>query len=322
MRKACLLAVHELARRDDRVVFIGSDITKQNLEAFAAEYPERFFMEGIYEGHIVGMAAGLALAGKIPYINTIATFLTRRCFEQIVVDLCLHGLPVRLLGSGGGTVYAPLGPTHLAIEDIAILRAIPNMTVVAPCDADEMRRLMDRTLDWPGPIYVRIAKGGERIVSSDERPFEIGRAIALREGGKVLLVSTGITTQIALDAADILAGSGLPATVLHVHTVKPLDHDRLLWHASRAIAVLTIEEHTLSGGLGSAVAETLMDAGRGGIQFARLGFPDVFTDELGSQADIMAAHGLTADNLARRAFELVDATAGGQREGVGEWASS
>ena len=144
VRKAALLGVYELARRDDRVVFIGSDITKQNLEQFEQDYPDRFFMEGIYEAHIIGMAAGLALSGKIPYINTIATFLTRRCYEQIVVDVCLHELPVRLLGSGGGVVYAPLGPTHLATEDIAIMRAIPNMTVVAPCDADEMARLHPR----------------------------------------------------------------------------------------------------------------------------------------------------------------------------------
>lgn len=158
MRRACLLSVHELARRDERVVFIGSDITKQNLEELEAEFPARFFMEGIYEAHLIGMAAGLAMTGKVPYLNTIATFLTRRCYDQVVVDLCLHELPVRLLGSGGGTVYAPLGPTHVANDDIAILRAIPNMTIVAPCDADEMSRLMPQTLDWPGPIYVRIAK--------------------------------------------------------------------------------------------------------------------------------------------------------------------
>src|SRR5437867_6222631 len=190
VRKACLLSIYELARRDDRVVFIGSDITKQNLEKFSAEYPDRFFMEGIYEAHIIGMAAGLALNGKIPYINTIATFLTRRCYEQILVDLGLHNLPVRLLGSGGGTVYAPLGPTHLANEDIAILRAIPNMTIVAPCDADEMGRLMPQTLNWNGPVYVRMAKGGDRIVSSDKHRFEIGKAIPVREGGEVLFVST------------------------------------------------------------------------------------------------------------------------------------
>lgn len=307
MRKACLLSIYELARRDDRVVFIGSDITKQNLEKFSAEYPDRFFMEGIYEAHIIGMAAGLAFNGKIPYINTIATFLTRRCYEQILVDLGLHNLPVRLLGSGGGTVYAPLGPTHLANEDIAILRAIPNMTIVAPCDADEMSRLMPQTLNWNGPLYVRMAKGGDRIVSSDKHRFEIGRAVPLREGGEVLFVSTGVTTQVALDAASSLSESGIESTVLHVHTLKPLDTEQIVSRAGAARVIITAEEHTLMGGLGSAVAETLMDAGAAdGKRFVRLGFPDVFTDELGSQSEIMNKYGLSADNLAGKARELLN----------------
>src|SRR3989338_5610353 len=127
------------------------------------------------------MAAGLALEGKIPYVNTIATFLTRRCFEQIVLDLCLHKANVRLIGNGGGLVYAPLGPTHLSIDDIAILRAIPNMTIIAPADADEMRRLMPQTVDYTGPIYIRLAKGFDPIVTNDEISFKIGKALVMRE---------------------------------------------------------------------------------------------------------------------------------------------
>jgi transketolase len=247
------------------------------------------------------------LNGKIPYINTIATFLTRRCYEQILVDLGLHNLPVRLLGSGGGTVYAPLGPTHLANEDIAILRAIPNMTIVAPCDADEMSRLMPQTLNWNGPVYVRMAKGGDRIVSSDKHRFEIGKAIPVREGGEVLFVSTGVTTQVALDAAGRLSDAGIESTVLHVHTLKPLDTKQIVARAGAARVIITAEEHTLMGGLGSAVAETLMDAGAAdGKRFARLGFPDVFTDELGSQNEIMNKYGLSPDNLAGKARELLN----------------
>jgi transketolase len=307
VRRACLLSIYDLARLDDRVVFIGSDITKQNLEKFSAEYPDRFFMEGIYEAHIVGMAAGLAFNGKVPYINTIATFLTRRCYEQILIDLGLHNLPVRLLGSGGGTVYAPLGPTHLANEDIAILRAIPNMTIVAPCDADEMNRLMPQTLNWSGPVYVRIAKGGDKVVSSGRHPFEIGKAIPLREGHDVLFISTGITTQIALDAADQLSSAGVESSVLHVHTLKPLDAGQILARARGVRAIITIEEHTLMGGLGSIVAETLMDAGAAdGKRFARLGFPDVFTEELGSQGEIMNKYGLSAENLVNKAKQLLN----------------
>ncbi len=307
MRRACLQGVYELAKKDPRVVFIGSDITKRDLEKLSAEYAERFFMEGVYEGHLVGMAAGLALSGKIPYINTIATFLTRRCYEQILLDLGLHRLPVRLLVSGGGVVYAPLGSTHLANEDMAILRAIPNMTIVAPCDADEMRRLMPATLRWDGPIYIRIAKGGDTVVSSDAVPFEIGKAILMRPGGDALFVTTGITTQIALDAAQTLRKEcGIDAAVLHAHTVKPLDIPRILDLAGKVKAVVTVEEHTLMGGLGSAVAEALMDSGVGaGMRFGRLGFPDVFTDEFGSQSDIMGKYGISAEGLVRKTMELL-----------------
>ena len=125
--------------------------------------PDRWYMEGVTEANVIGMAAGMAMEGFVPYVNTIATFITRRCYEQVAVDLCLHDLPVRLIGNGGGFVYAPLGPTHQAIEDIAIMRALPNMTVVVPADAEEMRRFMEVTLDWPHPIYIRLAKGGDAV---------------------------------------------------------------------------------------------------------------------------------------------------------------
>src|SRR5437868_6287317 len=165
MRAACINMVHELARRDERVVFIGSDLSPGLLEGMRQEMPDRWFMEGVTEANVIGMAAGLAMEGYMPFVNTIATFITRRCYEQVAVDLCLHRLPVRLIGNGGGLVYAPLGPTHLAIEDIAIMRALPNMTVVSVWDADQMNRLMEQTIEWPGPIYIRLAKGFDPIVS-------------------------------------------------------------------------------------------------------------------------------------------------------------
>lgn len=308
MRKTCLLSLGELAARDPRVVFIGSDITKRDLEAMARAYPDRFFIEGIYEGHIIGMAAGMALCGKVPYLNTIATFLTRRAYEQTLLDVGLHKLPVRLIGSGGGVVYAPLGPTHLAIEDLAIMRAIPNMAVVAPCDAAEMKRLMPATLEWPGPLYIRLAKGGDAVVSSDRVPFTIGRAVPLRAGRDALLVTTGVAAQVALAASNQLAAAGVQAGVLHLHTVKPLDTAALLEHADGVRALLTIEEHSVIGGLGSAVAETILEHGVGaGLRFARVGFPDVFTEELGSQNEIMAKYGICADQVAARTLALLKA---------------
>ena len=306
MRRTALSCIHELATRDERVVFIGSDITKRDVEAFAEEFPNRFFMEGIYEQHLVGMAAGLALSGKIPFVNTIATFLTRRCFEQILVDLCIHNLPVRLIGSGGGVVYAPLGSTHIAIEDIAILRAIPNMTIISPSDAEEMKRLMPHTLDWPNPIYIRLAKGGDPILASKNNAFEIGKAITVIEGDKIVFISTGTTTYIAKQAADILAKDGIDVGVVHVHTIKPLDKEMILNTIAEAQIVLTIEEHRITGGLGSALSELIAEEHEGkAIKFKRIGFPDVFTEELGSQNEIMDKYGITVENILKITKELL-----------------
>ena len=154
MRKTCLDTIYELATRDDRVFFVGSDLGAGTLSRFREEMPGRFLMEGVSEAHIVGLAAGLAMEGKIPYVHTIATFLTRRCFEQIVLDVGLHHVNVRLIGAGGGLVYAPLGPTHLAIDDLAIMRTVPNMTIIAPADAEEMRQAVELTLEHQGPVYI------------------------------------------------------------------------------------------------------------------------------------------------------------------------
>jgi transketolase len=307
MRRAVLKGVHELARRDPRVVFVGSDISKRDLEGMAKEYPDRFLMEGVSEGHLIGLAAGLAFEGKIPYLNTIATFLTRRCFEQIVIDLCLHKLPVRLIGSGGGTVYAPLGPTHLATEDMSILRALPHMTIVVPSDAEEMKRFMPESLEWPGPIYIRLAKGGDKVIPSGGRPFRIGEAVPLREGEDALLVATGATTAIALDAAQLLEGRGVRTAVLHMHPIKPLDEKALLERASRARAVVAVEEGTVFGGLGGAVAEVLAEARLPRpLRFARMGLPDSFLEHYGSQAQIMGHYGITPEGIGARVLELLE----------------
>jgi transketolase len=288
--------VYELAKKDERIVFIGSDLGVGTLDRFKNELPDRFFMEGVSEANLVGMAAGLALEGKIVYVNTIATFLTRRCFEQNVLDLGLHNANVRLIANGGGVVYAPLGPTHLAIDDIAIMRAIPNMTVVAPCDANEMARLMPLTVEHSGPVYIRLGKGGDPIVSTDAAPFEIGRAISIIRGDDALLVSTGITLKIALDAAAGLEAQGISAGVLHMPTVKPLDVGAFLAHAAPVEAIVAIEEHSVIGGLGGALAEIVAEAAFDPAKrFKRIGIPDVFPHGYGSQATMMAQCGITAE---------------------------
>ena len=297
MRKTALDMVYEMAKTDKRIFFIGSDLGIGTLDKFKKEMPDRFFMEGVSEANLIGMAAGLAMNGKIPYVNTIATFLTRRCFDQIVVDLCLHNVNVRLIASGGGMVYAPLGPTHEAIEDMAILRAVPNMTIVAPADATEMRRFMRETPDYPGPIYIRLAKGGDPVVTPDV-PFKIGKAYPLREGKDALIVATGVTLKAALDASAELAKSGIDAAVLHMPTLKPFDAETLLDLANPVRAIVTIEEHTILGGRGSAVAEKIAEANfNPGKKFKRIGIPDVFPDQYGSQASLMERYSITTQNL-------------------------
>ncbi len=297
MRKTCLDVVYELAKKDPRIFFIGSDLGVGTLKQFKAEMPGRFLMEGVSEANVVGMAAGLALEGKIVYVNTIATFLTRRCFEQVVLDLCLHQANVRLIANGGGVVYAPLGPTHEAIEDFAIFRCLPGMTIIAVADAEEMRRMMPATVDHAGPIYIRLGKGGDPIVAKDV-PFRIGEAVPMKEGSDALIVSTGIMLKAALDAAAALEAGGLKAAVLHVPTVKPFDTQTFLKLAGPVRAIVVAEEHTIIGGLGSAVAEVIAETEfKTPKRFRRIGIPDVFPDQYGSQASLLKRYDITAERI-------------------------
>ena len=301
MRKRCLDMVYALAQRDDRVVFIGSDLSPGLLGEMKKAYPQRYFMEGVAEANIIGMAAGMAMEGLVPYVNTIATFITRRCYEQVALDLCLHDLPVRLIGNGGGYVYAPLGPTHQAIEDLAIMRALPNMTVTAVCDAEEMTRLMHASLDWPHPIYIRLAKGGDPIVSRPDKGFAIGKAIDMSESAgnaDALLVATGVATTAALEASKRLAADGVRCRVLHVHTVKPLDSHAIVAAAREVRLVVTVEEHSVIGGLGSAVLEALADAGEAMPRVRRLGIGDEFAKHYGNQQELMDVWGINPQGIA------------------------
>ncbi|HJU33478.1 MAG TPA: transketolase C-terminal domain-containing protein [Hyphomicrobiaceae bacterium] len=302
MRNTCLNMVYELAKEDERIVFIGSDLSPGLLAGMKRDMPARYFMEGITEQNVVGMAAGFAMEGFIPYVNTIATFITRRCYEQVAVDLCLHDLPVRLVGNGGGVVYAPLGPTHLAIEDIAIMRALPNMTVVAVCDAEEMKRLMRASLDWPHPIYIRLAKGGDPVVSRPENGFAIGKAIAMRTARSrrpVVLMSTGVMTTNAMKAAELLEKQGIDASVVHFHTVKPLDETAVREHADNARLLVTVEEGIAIGGFGSAVTDHLVRTrGQSLPAMLRLALPDEFPKKYGSQSDHFEIYGLMPQQIA------------------------
>ena len=307
MRKTSLDLVYQLAKTDSRIVFIGSDLGPGVLDDMKKNIPDRFFMEGVSEQHIIGMAAGLALNGFIPYVNTIATFLTRRCYEQIALDLCLQDLPVRLIASGGGGVYAPLGPTHLAVEDLAIMRALPNMTVLAPCDSQEMRRLMAASVEWPHPMYIRLAKGGDPVVSLPEYGFEIGKGILIREPKAGLFITTGVMTQLGLRAIEKLSEDGIHCGLLHMHTVKPLDEALLSHWLPKVEGVVTVEEHSRIGGLGSAILEFCNDQMPAqAVKVVRIGIPDQFAEQYGSQDSLLQHWGITLDTLCESMRKKLD----------------
>ena len=299
MRKTSLECVYELAKKDPRVLFIGSDLGPGVLDNFKKEIPDRFFMEGVAEQYIIGMSAGLAKEGFIPYVNTISTFLTRRCYEQVAIDLCLHDLPVRLIGNGGGLVYAPLGPTHLAIEDLSLMRSIPNMTIISPCDAYEMKNLMLKTLSYKHPIYIRLGRGGEEIITNSVSEFEIGKGILLKKPKEVLIISCGTMTQKSLNVSKSLSKENIEAGVLHINTIKPIDEEKIVKYSKNCKLIVTIEEHIRSGGLGSSVLESLNDNKSYENRVLRIGLQDKFPEQYGNQQTLQDALGLEENKIVK-----------------------
>jgi transketolase len=286
--------VHRIARDDPRVVFVGSDIAPGLLAEMRDELPEQYFMEGIQEQHLIGMAAGLALEGLRPVVATISTFLTRRCFEQLMVDAALHDLPVVLLGTGSGLAYTALGPTHCAVDDFALLRTIPGMTIVSAGDMNEGRALLEQALRRGLLAYFRVPRGDEVVVACSDPP-ELGRAVDLADGDDVLIVSTGRMTGVAQGARRRLADEGIAAGLVHVHTIKPLD-EVLVARSAGARSIVTVEEHRRDGGLGTALLEALADQGAT-PRLRRLGLADAFVAGYGTHQQALQDAGLTVDGI-------------------------
>jgi len=276
MRTAYCKELYEIMSRDTRVFALTADIGFRNFDEIMAEFPDRFINVGIAEANMMGIAAGLALSGKIPFTFTIAPFVTMRCLEQIRIDLCYQNLPVKIIGAGGGFVYGPQGTTHHAIEEIGILRTLPHMTVISPSDPVETRKAVRAAMDLDGPAYIRIGRNKEPVLYPDDYDFRIGRAVSLREGSDMAIISHGLTVKNSLDAADVLSFRGIRARVVNMHTIKPIDREMILNCAQECGCILSVEEHTIIGGLGSAVAEVLAEECSGEVLFKRLGVNDTF----------------------------------------------
>lgn len=304
MRNAFATAMVELAAADPRVVLLSGDIGNRLFDPFKQRFPTRFYNCGVAEANMTSMAAGMAMCGLRPFTYTITPFATTRAMEQIRVDLCYHDVPVTVVGTGAGLSYASLGPTHHSCEDVALLRALPNMTVLCPADTTEVRQSLAAVLGLRGPAYIRLGKKGEPPVYQTPPAFAIGKGIVVREGTDVCLLGLGTMVAVAMEAAALLQASGVSAQVVSMHTVKPIDEALLSDAFGRFPVVAVVEEHSRIGGLGGALAQWLV-AQRPRPLGELLGFgtPDAFLCDAGSQRYARQQCGLTADHIAAEVLQ-------------------
>lgn len=315
MRNAFADEITKLGAADPRVVLLSGDIGNKLFDKFKQNNEGRFFNCGVAEANMMGVAAGMALSGLRPVIYTIAPFTTTRCFEQIRVDACYHEAPVIIVGTGAGLAYAELGPTHHSCEDLAILRVLPNMTVLAPADEMELRLCLRAALDLPGPVYMRIGKKGEPAVHGKDLKLKIGRSITVRDGSDVCLISTGTMLPVVMKTAQSLAEKGVSARVESFHTVKPLDEHTLAEVFQHHSVVGVVEEHSRLGGLGGSIAEWLAAQNGPSGKLVSFGTSDEFMHEVGSQDYARKKFGLTVENISSRILgALGGASAQGGRD--------
>ncbi|MDR6661113.1 transketolase family protein [Tardiphaga robiniae] len=299
MRNAFADELTKLGNEDPRVVMLSGDIGNRLFDKFKDKHPSRFFNCGVAEANMMGVAAGMAMNGLRPVAYTITPFVTTRCLEQIRTDVCYHEAPVTIVAVGAGLAYAGLGPTHHACEDISFLRSIPNMVVICPGDAHEVRGALRAAMKQDHPVYIRMGKKGEPVVHAGPvADFEIGKAITIVEGTDVCLLSTGNMLPEVVEAAHNLKEQGISAKVVSFHTVKPLDEACLKDAFGKFKLVATIEEHSLIGGFGAAVSEWLADTATAPKKFLRFGTPDAFFKKSGEQEYAREMLGLSAHQIA------------------------
>jgi len=304
LRTAFINTLNELASRDERIWLLCGDLGFSVLEPFAKSFPNRYVNVGVAEQNMTGVAAGLALSGKIVFTYSIANFPVIRCLEQIRNDVCAHNLNVKIVSVGGGFAYGSAGYTHHGTEDLAIMRVLPNMTVLAPGDPVETRLLTVAATEQPGPCYLRLGKAGEPTIHTSEPEITIGKAIILRQGVDGTLISTGGMLGSAIKAANELFALGVSVTVLSMPALSPLDKGAILHAAKNTGRILTVENHGL-GGLGSAVAEVLAESTIC-PRFAAMYLQARPASVAGSEATMYASHGLSVGDITSKMMSLID----------------
>lgn len=296
-------ALAELGAVNENIVVLEADLSKSTkTNDFKKVYPERFFNMGIAEQNLLGTAAGFAAAGKIPFASSFAVFATGRAYDQIRNSIAYPNLNVKIAATHAGLTVGEDGGSHQMLEDIALMRALPNMTVIVPADGVETKQAVKAAAEYEGPVYIRMGRPKVPVLFGDDYKFEIGKGVVLKEGSDVTLVATGIMVSKAVEAAELLATEGISAAVVNISTIKPLDADLIIAQAQKTGAMVTCEEHNIYGGLGSAVAEVLVE--NCPVPMVRVGVADKF-GESGLPDELLEKHGLTANNIAAQAKAVI-----------------
>lgn len=303
MRSAYLETLSELAAKDKNVLAMISDNGAIVYDDYRARFPNQYINAGISEANMVGMAAGLARRGKIPFAYTIGAFLAYRAYEFIMNDVCLQNQNVKLVGIGAGCAYSLLGPSHHTIFDISALRPLPNLTVFSPASPMEVKQVVKAAYSINGPVYIRLGTNREAEIYTKDYPFEVGKAVTVRDGGDLTIISTGSIVSDALEAAGQLESDGIRARVINIHTIKPFDSEAVIEAAKETGSILVVEEHSTDGGLGSIVADALVSCGIP-VQFDRVGLTG-FVGGYGNHAAVKDKNGIGVAEIRRRAEIMV-----------------
>lgn len=296
-------ALVELGQKDDKIFVLGADtVSSVAINKFQEMFPERFANVGIAETNLLGMAAGISIAGFIPFVSTYGVFASGRPWEQIRTTICYSNLNVKIGGSHSGLMVGPDGATHQALEEISIMRCLPNMTVLVPCDIVETKKATLAAAYFPGPVYIRYGRENIPTITDESTPFEIGKALKMKEGKDVCIMACGSMVYEALMAAEILEQEGIKARVLNIHTIKPIDKQAIIEAANDCGAIVTAEEHQIFGGFGSAVAEVVVANSPVPMEF--VGVNDTF-GESGKAADLMVKYGLKDVNIVEAVKKVI-----------------
>ena len=297
MRSVFNATLLELAKEDPRIFMILADIGYGEIEPFAEAFPERYCNVGVAEQNMTGVACGVAMEGNIAITYSIANFPTLRPLEQIRNDVCYHNANVKIVIIGGGLAYGPLGISHHSTEDLAIMRALPNIVVLAPSDLQEACEATKAMIKYEGPVYYRCGYKKEPDIHQGKIDFKIGKSIQVQDGKDLTIIFTGTIGYNAVQAAKALEKDGISCRVISMHTVKPIDKEATLEAAEETGTIITVEEHNLLGGLGGAVAEVLADECMSHVKFKRLALPDVNVCQVGTQPWLLKEYGLDAEGI-------------------------